>query len=653
MNLQEQRALIIAQTYSAQNDIEKSSKANVGEIRDWGGKKYQKQASGDWKEIVQNTKGSSPELLGNPDGEGTVVDKEGQHLDYRVYKDGAVKVEGYNLNKHFASKKEAQDFLTKQGFKELQEIKKAQGQEKVAKVMREFKAGTLTTHGKVVTNREQAIAIALNEAGLSKGEYTQEQLKELIDEHEKLIDTLESPSKVDDKKETVKQKKELKGYKEQLNKSEAYGILGIDSLQKGQDPCWDGYEQLGMKEKDGKKVPNCVPVKKGQDFSEDQELKKAEESPKNGDIKRSTQKGKKAMVYMDGTWHHFGDSDSKHNYSAEARERAKSRHAKNLEGDDPRAKAYRIYWKNYWTEGGSVKKGEDINKSEAYSILGIEGNENLVGDFVFFEKGKRANIGEVRNYSGLDYIRTATGWDRHYGEGGKKGKKEDKKEESKGGKFKEGSTWEWHGKEWDPKKQENAPTVKNVKIVEVKPNGDIVGQFEGKSDRQIIREPNKYLKKKTEQKQETPEKLVKIYDYLIGKTKNKFDNNDGSIDEKFTSKEEVDEFIKDRMKRKTFDRDFFINELSSEGNETTKKEYKELFESFDLLKDKEVIDSIEPNFKNPGYGSPFFKINYEVHRNDSLRYSYAKKIYQKASEGLKKQMDKYYQGYTGKLVKDL
>ena len=25
------------------------------------------------------------------------------------------------------------------------------------------------------------------------------------------------------------------------------------------DPCWDGYKQLGMKEKDGKKVPNCVP----------------------------------------------------------------------------------------------------------------------------------------------------------------------------------------------------------------------------------------------------------------------------------------------------------------------------------------------------------------------------------------------------------
>ncbi len=26
-----------------------------------------------------------------------------------------------------------------------------------------------------------------------------------------------------------------------------------------EDPCWDGYEQYGTKDKDGKEVPNCVP----------------------------------------------------------------------------------------------------------------------------------------------------------------------------------------------------------------------------------------------------------------------------------------------------------------------------------------------------------------------------------------------------------
>ena len=31
---------------------------------------------------------------------------------------------------------------------------------------------------------------------------------------------------------------------------------------KEKDPCWKGYEQAGMKKKNGKEVPNCIPVKK-------------------------------------------------------------------------------------------------------------------------------------------------------------------------------------------------------------------------------------------------------------------------------------------------------------------------------------------------------------------------------------------------------
>jgi hypothetical protein len=28
---------------------------------------------------------------------------------------------------------------------------------------------------------------------------------------------------------------------------------------KKENPCWKNYEMVGMKTKDGKKVPNCVP----------------------------------------------------------------------------------------------------------------------------------------------------------------------------------------------------------------------------------------------------------------------------------------------------------------------------------------------------------------------------------------------------------
>ncbi len=32
--------------------------------------------------------------------------------------------------------------------------------------------------------------------------------------------------------------------------------------RKTKNPCWDGYEQVGMKTKNGKLVPDCVPEKK-------------------------------------------------------------------------------------------------------------------------------------------------------------------------------------------------------------------------------------------------------------------------------------------------------------------------------------------------------------------------------------------------------
>ena len=32
-------------------------------------------------------------------------------------------------------------------------------------------------------------------------------------------------------------------------------------LVKRKGPCWEGYEQIGMKMKNGRKVPNCVPIK--------------------------------------------------------------------------------------------------------------------------------------------------------------------------------------------------------------------------------------------------------------------------------------------------------------------------------------------------------------------------------------------------------
>lgn len=49
-----------------------------------------------------------------------------------------------------------------------------------------------------------------------------------------------------------------------------------ESVTEDDDPCWDGYEQYGMKDKNGKEVPNCVPKNESRDdIMENNDLTKA------------------------------------------------------------------------------------------------------------------------------------------------------------------------------------------------------------------------------------------------------------------------------------------------------------------------------------------------------------------------------------------
>jgi hypothetical protein len=38
-------------------------------------------------------------------------------------------------------------------------------------------------------------------------------------------------------------------------------LINLIPLKEMENPCWKGYEMVGTKNKDGKEVPNCVPVK--------------------------------------------------------------------------------------------------------------------------------------------------------------------------------------------------------------------------------------------------------------------------------------------------------------------------------------------------------------------------------------------------------
>jgi hypothetical protein len=81
---------------------------------------------------------------------------------------------------------------------------------KFARVLQARQAGEISSLDfKQACNKDNLLSIQLDtesdQVAMDKGE--------LIDEHEKLVKTLESPSHEDDKAETEKQKKELAGYK--------------------------------------------------------------------------------------------------------------------------------------------------------------------------------------------------------------------------------------------------------------------------------------------------------------------------------------------------------------------------------------------------------------------------------------------------------
>ena len=47
-----------------------------------------------------------------------------------------------------------------------------------------------------------------------------------------------------------------------MRNSPLKGLIKKSSALYKKGPCWTGYEIIGMKNKSGKKVPNCVPRKK-------------------------------------------------------------------------------------------------------------------------------------------------------------------------------------------------------------------------------------------------------------------------------------------------------------------------------------------------------------------------------------------------------
>ena len=119
-----------------------------------------------------------------------------------------------------------------------------------------------------------------------------------------------------------------------------------DDLKEADGPCWDGYKQVGMKKKNGKDVPNCVPEET--DLNEWGEVEEAAEyqgrkvtlnKPTKGDVKKSkvyVKNAKGNVVKVE-----FGDPDMQIQKDIPSRRKSfRARH--NCDNPGPKWKAR--YW---------------------------------------------------------------------------------------------------------------------------------------------------------------------------------------------------------------------------------------------------------------------------------------------------------------------
>ncbi len=147
----------------------------------------------------------------------------------------------------------------------------------------------------------------------------------------------------------------------------AQGYSNMDHEEPGiveakDTPCWKGYEMVGWKMKGGKKVPNCVPIKEGEE-KENKPLNKPFRTPggpKKFAVYVKNDKGNVVKVT-------FGDPNMEiKRDDPERRKSFRARH--NCSNPGPKWKAR--YWSCYqWRAGANVAESEELLKEDFLAMM--------------------------------------------------------------------------------------------------------------------------------------------------------------------------------------------------------------------------------------------------------------------------------------------
>jgi len=111
--------------------------------------------------------------------------------------------------------------------------------------------------------------IVNREKNMKKSLELQEVVDEIKDMLEDAINPIDTVVEISD--EELVKSADLKDQEltdEEISKAYESDNEEEDKWNNMEKACWSGYEQRGMKEKNGRKVPNCVPIKKSYDEKE-------------------------------------------------------------------------------------------------------------------------------------------------------------------------------------------------------------------------------------------------------------------------------------------------------------------------------------------------------------------------------------------------
>lgn len=104
-------------------------------------------------------------------------------------------------------------------------------------------------------------------------EITREQMYAVIEHLQEAIEALIEVPEMEEESEEEAPEAEMEDVYKSENEDE-------DKWDNEMQKCWTGYVQRGMKEKNGRMVPNCVPVDKAYDLEDEEEMDKAKDKYK-------------------------------------------------------------------------------------------------------------------------------------------------------------------------------------------------------------------------------------------------------------------------------------------------------------------------------------------------------------------------------------